>query len=100
VVEAEVVNDEPEACGAPSPDVDDRDVLVVVEQLGEAVASFSSGAIAPSFLVDGFRRLGARGMSGGVNGTAGGGGEDKERSGTGAALTRERGALDGMRPPP
>jgi hypothetical protein len=35
VVEAVDVNDEPEAMGAPSPDVDDRDVPIVVEQLGE-----------------------------------------------------------------
>ena len=33
-------------------------------------------------------------MSGGVKGTAAGGGEDKERSGTGAALTPERPVLD------
>lgn len=33
-------------------------------------------------------------MSGGVRGTAGGGGEDKERSGTGAALTPERPVLE------
>jgi hypothetical protein len=45
-------------------------------------------------LVDGFRRLRARGNSEGVKGTGGGGGEDKERSGTGAALTPERPALN------
>lgn len=49
-------------------------------------------------MVDGFRRPGARGISEGVKGTGGAGGEDKERSGTGAALTPKRRALDGKRP--
>ena len=38
-------------------------------------------------VVDGFRRQRALGISEGVKGTAAGGGEDKERSGTGAALS-------------
>lgn len=45
-------------------------------------------------MVDGFRPHGARGISEGVKGTAAGGGEDKERSGTGAALTPKRRALE------
>ena len=40
----------------------------------------------------------ARGISEGVKGTGGAGGEDKERSGTGAALTPQRRALEGKRP--
>ncbi len=57
------------------------------------MTSWSSSATAPSF-VDGFRRLAARGISEGVKGTGGAGGEDKERSGTGAALTPKRRALN------
>ena len=49
-------------------------------------------------MVDGFRRRGARGISEGVNGTGEAGGEDKERSGTGVALTPQRRALEGKEP--
>lgn len=46
----------------------------------------------------GFVVAGARGISAGVKGTGEAGGEDKERSGTGAALTPKRRALEGNGP--
>ena len=51
-----------------------------------------------SFEVDGFRRPGSARHREGVKGTGEAGGEDKERSGTGAALTPKRGALQGRQP--
>ncbi len=91
--EALVADDDPEPDRTPTTDVGNRDVLVIVERLGKPADLFLEKCHYALLLVDGFRRLEARGISEGVKGTGGVGGEDKERSGTRAALTPKRRAL-------
>jgi hypothetical protein len=79
-------------------DIGDRDMLEVIECLGEAGCFLLEQCHCALLLVDGFRPQGARGISEGVKGTPAGGGEDKERSGIGAALTPKSRALRGKRP--
>ena len=63
-----------------------------------SLSNLPAMSLRPSLWSTVFVVAGERGISAKVKGTGEAGGEDKERSGTGAALTTKRRALDGKRP--